>query len=411
MAVKVVIWKGAYWLDVVHKGRRKRRRVGTGKAGKKAAELAAIRIAARLAEGDTSIFDPPKGTGPVPTFTTIAKEWCRKYPSLHAVRPGTMDNYRSFTEMHLLPFFGAKTITAITPEAIEDFIEAKPAPGGSVRRPGKALSDASLRTGLLALRLILQRAVKVKLIPANPMKEVEFRLAPRIDQVDPFTGWELRALLEGARAAVGPDAAAMFRLWAQTGMRAGEVCALQWQDLDLERRTALVQRTWSRQRLGPTKTGHARSVSLLHPVADDTADWRPGGTDAARSVLAGLQTLGTRSRDPEAFVFAPAGSPGSTPLSSMEVHRRWRRALAKARVRYRVPEQLRHTFASTMLSRYAPPALRPASGRVAQRLGAAAGLCAVAASGRGVRGIGCHPAATDAGRCPSSRGAQRVVTT
>jgi integrase len=38
----------------------------------------------------------------------------------------------------------------------------------------------------------------------------------------------------------------------------------------------------------------------------------------------------------------------------MEVHRRWRRALAKARVRYRVPEQLRHTFASTRLSRNAP---------------------------------------------------------
>ena len=354
MAVKVVTWKGAYWLDVVHKGRRKRRRVGTGKAGKKAAELAATRIAARLAEGDTSIFDPPKAAGPAPTFATIAEEWRRKYPLLHAVRPNTMDNYGSFTETHLLPFFGDRPITAITPEAIEDFIEAKRAPGGSVRRPGKALSDASLRTGLLALRLILQRAVKVKVIPANPMKEVEFRLAPRIDQVDPFSGPELRALLDGARTAVGPDAATMLRLWAQTGMRAGEMCGLQWQDIDLEQGTALVQRTWSRQRLGPTKTGHARVVSLLHPVADDTADWRPGATDAARSVLAGLRSITARSREPEAFVFGQDSGQHSSPLSSMEMHRRWRRALAKARVRYRVPEQLRHTFASTMLSRNAP---------------------------------------------------------
>ncbi|PYN58624.1 MAG: hypothetical protein DMD94_00415 [Candidatus Rokuibacteriota bacterium] len=354
MAVKVVTWKGAYWLDVVHKGRRKRRRVGTGKAGKKAAELAATRIAARLAEGDMSIFDPPKAAGPAPTFATIAEEWRRKYPLLHALRPNTMDNYGSFTETHLLPFFGDRPITAITPEAIEDFIEAKRAPGGSVRRPGKALSDASLRTGLLALRLILQRAVKVKVIPANPMKEVEFRLAPRIDQVDPFSGPEVRALLDGARTAVGPDAATMLRLWAQTGMRAGEMCGLQWQDIDLEQGTALVQRTWSRQRLGPTKTGHARVVSLLHPVADDTADWRPGATDAARSVLAGLRSITARSREPEAFVFGQDSGQHSSPLSSMEMHRRWRRALAKARVRYRVPEQLRHTFASTMLSRNAP---------------------------------------------------------
>ena len=38
----------------------------------------------------------------------------------------------------------------------------------------------------------------------------------------------------------------------------------------------------------------------------------------------------------------------------MEVHRAWRRVLTAAKVRYRSPEQLRHTFASTMLSRNAP---------------------------------------------------------
>jgi integrase len=38
----------------------------------------------------------------------------------------------------------------------------------------------------------------------------------------------------------------------------------------------------------------------------------------------------------------------------MELHRRWKRVLVTAKVRYRSPEQLRHTFASTMLSRNAP---------------------------------------------------------
>src|SRR5437667_12637214 len=42
------------------------------------------------------------------------------------------------------------------------------------------------------------------------------------------------------------------------------------------------------------------------------------------------------------------------PLSSMELHRKWRRVLVAGHVRYRSPEQLRHTFASTMLSRNAP---------------------------------------------------------
>jgi integrase len=38
----------------------------------------------------------------------------------------------------------------------------------------------------------------------------------------------------------------------------------------------------------------------------------------------------------------------------MEVHRAWKRVLLAAGVRYRVPEQLRHTWASTLLSRNAP---------------------------------------------------------
>jgi len=57
-----------------------------------------------------------------------------------------------------------------------------------------------------------------------------------------------------------------------------------------------------------------------------------------------------RSLEPEAFVF----NRGGVPLSSMEVHRAWKRVLLAAQVRYRMPEQLRHTFASTMLSRNAP---------------------------------------------------------
>ena len=166
----------------------------------------------------------------------------------------------------------------------------------------------------------------------------------------PFTGAELRAILTSAHG-LDPDMATMLRLWAQSGMRAGEVAGLQWQDLDLERGTALVRRTWSRQRLGPTKTGHERSVSILHPVAEATADWRPGVIERARSVVAGLRALTVRPLDdPEAFVFGR----GRVALSSMEVHRRWRRLLQAAKVRYRSPEQLRHTFASTLLSRNAP---------------------------------------------------------
>jgi len=347
MGVKVRERDGAWWLFINHKGQRKARRVGKGK---QAAELAATKIAARLAEGGPLVLEQEKPPHVVATFAQVAEEWLHKYPALHAIRPATLDNYRSFTTQHLIPFFGHVAITAITPTTIEDFIEAKRGPGGSIRRPGKPLSDASLRTGLLALRLILQRAVRTKRIPANPMHEVEWRGMPRIESVDTFSGAELRAILGAARER-DPDFATLLQVWMQSGMRAGEVCGLQWQDLDLQADTALVRRTWSRQRLGPTKTGHERSVAITHPVLDETAEWRPGATELARSVIGGLRQLKVRPlTDPEAFVFGR----GRGPLSSMELHRKWRRCLQQARVRYRQPEQLRHTFASTMLSRNAP---------------------------------------------------------
>ena len=347
MAVKVRQRDGAWWVFIDYKGQRKAKRVGTGREGKKAAELAATKIAARLAEGGPIALDPPTPAAKSPTFAAIAEEWLHKYPALHAIRPATLDNYRSFTMRHLLPAFGHLPLTEITPAIIEDFIEAKRGPGGSIRFQGKSLSDASLRTGLLALRLILQRAVRTKRIPANPMHEVEWRGMPRTETVDPFTVSELQAILASADR-LAPSFGTLLRVWMQSGMRAGEVVGLQWQDLDLERGTALVRRTWSRERLGPTKTGRERSVSILHPVADQAAEWAPGATAASIVVLERLGKV--TALDPGAFVFGA----GSRPLSSMEVHRTWRRLLVAARVRYRAPEQLRHTFASTLLSRNAP---------------------------------------------------------
>lgn len=132
-------------------------------------------------------------------------------------------------------------------------------------------------------------------------------------------------------------------------MRAGEVFGLQWQGMDLDRGTAVVRRTWSRQRLGPTKTGRERVVSIPHPVAEDTAEWRPG-TGETSAVLTALRRLRVQPMDPTAFIFTRHGAP----WTSKDRSQLWRRVLAKAHVRYRNPEQLRHTLVSTLLSRNAP---------------------------------------------------------
>jgi integrase len=112
---------GAWWVYIDHNGKRKAKRVGEGKQGKKAAELAATKIAARLAEGGPIALEPPTPTPEAPTFAAIAEEWLQKYPALHAIRPATLDNYRSFTMRHLVPAFGHLPITDVSVTVIEDF--------------------------------------------------------------------------------------------------------------------------------------------------------------------------------------------------------------------------------------------------------------------------------------------------
>jgi len=336
MAVKVRQRNGAWWLFIDHQGKRKAKRVGTGREGKKAAELAATKIAARLAEGGPiGLHSAMSAT--VPTFAVLAEEWLRIHPATTGVSITTIEDYRSLVTHHLAPFFGSTPVSELDYAAIERFIVTKRAPGGSRRWSDRALGVGRLRNALKVLRLILARAVTVyKILPANPAAG-RWRLGGNAEEsADPFTSAELRAILAHAEEVGGERFGTMLRLWAQTGMRLGEVSALQYQDLDLKAGTAIVRRTWSKGRLGPPKTRRTRVVNLSHPIVDDP-----------QHILRRLQAIGALA--PDLFLFG-----GEHPWPNQLVNKLWHRTLRRADVRYREPEQLRHTFASTMLSLNAP---------------------------------------------------------
>ena len=75
MGVKVrekIKGSGEWWVFINHQGRRKAKRVGVGRSGKKAAELAALKISARLAGGDTGPLDPPSVPTPRRPFSSLS---------------------------------------------------------------------------------------------------------------------------------------------------------------------------------------------------------------------------------------------------------------------------------------------------------------------------------------------------
>jgi integrase len=337
-----------WWVRVDWQKRRK----SISFSSKKAAQQAAVKIDAALKLGYVHVLDGK--SVPVPTFADVAKEWLDRYPALHSLRDATRELRTGFVNNHLIPFFGPRRISDITPELVEDFIAAKRRAGGSVRGQGnRALADATLKTNLPCLRMIFDHAVRRKWLAANPMRGVPlWRSTPRLEEPDPFTQVELTAIIEAAEA-ISPPFALMLRVWVQSGMRSGELRGLRRASLDPSAGLVKIEHSLDRHgQRGPTKTLRSlRTASLLYPVCESVADWAPGATAESRSVL--LRLAQVVPLDETAPLF-PSLDDATQPMSTDKLRHLWTRVLMRARVRHRKPYNLRHTHISLMLSRNAP---------------------------------------------------------
>jgi integrase len=279
---------------------------------------------------------PRSGTAStVPLFADVAKRALALHASLNSLSAATIANHESYLKLHLVPTFGAK------PVALEHFNRL--ALKEFIAQQRTVMQDSTLRASLPTLSIVLDHAQERGLLVSNPLRSADRLWRPKAPaEVDPFTPEQIRAVLAAA-AAVDPDFGALVQLLAQTGARPGEGLGLRRCDVDLERAEIHIEGSWSRHRLGPTKTRRTRVVSLLYPVSEERAIWRPTEAGAAtRQVLNGLRGLKVLPADPEGRLW----NMGATRFAGL-----WRRAIKKAGLAYKKPHVLRHTFASVLLSR------------------------------------------------------------
>ena len=144
---------------------------------------------------------------------------------------------------------------------------------------------------------------------------------------DPCSTEEMSAIISQLSAPMANQFT--FAFW--SGLRTGEVIALRASDLQLEKNRILIRRSLSRCVLKATKTDKQRWVYLLQP---------------AREALERQLAL---FKAPDGWVF-PNPFTGKRWANDSKITRRWKKAVAKAGVRYRRPYQTRHTYASMMLS-------------------------------------------------------------
>lgn len=145
------------------------------------------------------------------------------------IRESTAQSYKSKLETHVLPTLGAIKLQEIRSFDIEALYKAK----------SKELSPASLLIVDAVLRSAFKAGMERGALAVNPMLVVEKpRLARREMRV--WTPDEARAFL---RVSDDDRWGAFFRLSLSLGMRRGEVLALRWSDIDLERGWLTISRT------------------------------------------------------------------------------------------------------------------------------------------------------------------------
>jgi integrase len=206
------------------------------------------------------------------------------------------------------------------------------------KQNGSQLSGQTLSNALSLVRGAFEGARQEGLVDRNPAEKVRL---PKGAHARTDEGWswlqadEIALLLSDRELSQAQRSMLVVALYA--GLRAGELCALSWRDVDLGRGVLHVRRS----RKGPRKNGRTYEVPLLAPACDALKAWQ------AEAVLLGRS-------GPEALVW-PARDGG---MHALGYDSGLAPALARCGITRRIRfHDIRHTCASHLLQGTWAPAL------------------------------------------------------
>jgi integrase len=257
-------------------------------------------------------------------LSDAAAEWLRYSEHDRAVKRSTLVEYRHTVD-RIVRELGDVPIEDVTPEMLERW------------KATLKLSNRTVTKYLVILHGIFKRAMRVWALPRNPVADVERPRYRVSDDLAVFSPEEVWALV---RAAGSAQDAALFLTAAFTGLRMGELLALQWRDINFAGQAIRVRQSFNAHGgLGTPKSGKVRSVPLVGEVA---------------RALAGLGDRDEFTGE-EDLVF-PNQLGQFTEASSLRV--RYKAALVRAGLRPLRFHDLRHTFGTLAVRRAEVPAVQ-----------------------------------------------------
>lgn len=241
--------------------------------------------------------------GSLPHF---AREWLATYAKQN--KESEQQQKSSILTNHLIPHFGELPLDEVTTAGVERYKAIK---------LGVRLAPKTVNNQLVVLRTALNCAREWGRLEKTPRIK---NLRTTSVNIDFLSEEEVEQLLQDGGERSWNT---LIRLALRTGMRVGEVLALDWTDIDLEHRVITVRRSYSHGFLSSTKSRKIRHI----PIADDLLD--------------DLSAVRCSSRP----LVAESGG-----LVKYDVARRaLLRACARAGVRPVGWHVLRHTFASHLV--------------------------------------------------------------
>lgn len=255
-----------------------------------------------------------------PTFKVFADTWIREMSP--GWRKSTQSWMCTIINIHLIPAFGTKPVSAIKRHDVLDFRAYLCDP--TVKRKRK-LSNKTVNTIVRVLRSMLSEASD-RYEFKNPGANLKRLKVPR-KEIVPFSMEEVNLILSRVRTDFRPYLTVAFF----TGMRPGELNGLHWRCVDLERKVIRVTQTYRHGEMDTTKTeGSQREIHISQPVLEALIDQQ--------------KVTGKRNT----FVFC---MPNGSPISDRNYAKRvWEPLLRNLHLARRVPYQTRHTCATLWMA-------------------------------------------------------------